>query len=88
MVAYETRSLEVDIERTSEASSVQAPDPYQLRDGLLTQGQISRLRQRTNKGKRIARYHQKQNDLITSLLKPMEDHTAEARAKEDTARLP
>ncbi|KAG6888233.1 hypothetical protein C0992_009225 [Termitomyces sp. T32_za158] len=88
MVTNKFPSSEVDIERTSEASSVQPLDPYQLRDGLLTQEQISCLRQRENKGKRIARYHQKQNDLITSLLKPMEDHTAEARAEEDDARLP
>ena len=28
------------------------------------------------------------SQLITSLLKPMEDHTSEARADEDTNRLP
>lgn len=65
MVANKVPSLEVDIERTSEASSVQPLDPYQLRDGLLTPEQIACLRQRANKGKRIARYHQKQNDVCS-----------------------
>ncbi|KAG5352725.1 hypothetical protein C0989_000770 [Termitomyces sp. Mn162] len=88
VVANTIPSLEVDIERTSEASSVQPLDPYQLRDGLLTHSQLVSLREQSRKGKRVARYHQRQNDLIASLLKPMEDHTAEARAEEDVVRLP
>ncbi|KAG6911278.1 hypothetical protein DXG01_002117 [Tephrocybe rancida] len=88
MVADETPSLDVDVERASESSSSQLLDPFQLRDGLLTEREIATLRHRAKKGKRVARFHKKQNDLITSLLKPMEDHTAEARAEEDDARLP
>ncbi|KAG6820670.1 hypothetical protein H0H93_013521 [Arthromyces matolae] len=78
-----------DIERAiGITSSVQPVDPYQLRTGLLTEEQISSLRHRSKKGKRVAHYHQRQNDLINALLKPMEDHTQEARDDEDNARLP
>ncbi|KAG5640491.1 hypothetical protein DXG03_008331 [Asterophora parasitica] len=76
--------LDVDIERAS-ASSVLPLDPFQLRDGVLSERDLNSLRRRNKKG---AHYHQRQNDLINSLLKPMEDHTAEARADEDDARLP
>ncbi|GLB43566.1 putative CDF-like metal transporter [Lyophyllum shimeji] len=80
-------SEDVDIERVSASTSVAPLDPYQLRDGMLTEQEIATLRRR-RKGKRVAHYHKRQNDLITALLKPMEDHTAEARIEEDMARLP
>ncbi|KAF5385383.1 hypothetical protein D9615_001074 [Tricholomella constricta] len=86
-VADELPSLDIDIERISESSSVQPLDPFRLRDGMLSDQEVASLRRR-RKGKPVAYYHQRQNDLINSLLKPMEDHTAEARIQEDVARLP
>ncbi|KAG6808035.1 hypothetical protein H0H92_005622 [Tricholoma furcatifolium] len=77
-----------DIDIESSVTTIKAPDPFQLREGLLAEQEISVLRSRAKKGKGIARYHQRQNDLIMALLKPMEDHTAEARAEEEEARVP
>ncbi|KAG1904133.1 CDF manganese transporter [Suillus fuscotomentosus] len=54
------------------------PDPYRIRVGLKTDDELSQLRRRRRTGK--------QNDLIQSLLKPMEEHTQEAR--EDEANFP
>ncbi|KAJ7597750.1 CDF manganese transporter [Mycena floridula] len=77
----------VDIERNSDSSSSGALDPFQLRDGYKNDEELSELRHR-RKGKVIAKYHRRQNDLITSLLKPMEDHTHEALVEEEAVRLP
>ena len=57
-------SLDIDIERTSAASSVLPLDPFNIRRGLLTEEQIAQLRQR-RKGKRVANFHRKQNDVGT-----------------------
>ncbi|KAF8899272.1 CDF-like metal transporter [Infundibulicybe gibba] len=77
----------VDIERASTSSSDGNKDPYQISDGILTEQEIATLRRR-KMGKRVAKYQRKQNNLITSLLKPMEDHTNEAKVEEAAARLP
>jgi len=53
---------EADLERTAEASSVLPPDPFNIRGGLLTDEQITELRCR-QKGKRVAKFHQRQNDV-------------------------
>jgi hypothetical protein len=92
-----------DIERNPEACSVIQPDPYCFRDSLKTDSQLAEIRRRHKTGKRVERYHRRQNDvmlvflscmpianspkLITSLLKPMEEHTEQAKASEDHARL-
>ncbi|KAF9469631.1 CDF-like metal transporter [Collybia nuda] len=87
-VADQLPSFNVDIERTSESSTSALPlDPFQLRDGILSEEEIAALRRR-KRGKRVAKYHKKQNTLIASVLKPMEDHTEEAKVEEDAARLP
>ncbi|KAJ7292980.1 CDF-like metal transporter [Mycena rebaudengoi] len=52
-----------------------------------TEAEIDALRRR-KRGKRAAKYHDKQNTLITSLLKPMEQHTQDAQVDEAAARLP
>ncbi|KAG1896103.1 CDF manganese transporter [Suillus fuscotomentosus] len=62
------------------------PDPYRIRVGLKTDDELSQLRRRRRTGKRLEKFHRKQNDLIQSLLKPMEEHTQEAR--EDEANFP
>ncbi|KAF5376194.1 hypothetical protein D9757_009308 [Collybiopsis confluens] len=66
-------------------------DPFLLRNGFKTEEELSDLRRR-QKGKRsgraVARYQDEQNGLITSLLKPMQEHTEDARIEEDSNRLP
>jgi hypothetical protein len=62
----ELPSLSPDIERTSEASSVRPLDPYNIREGLVTEEQIAALQQR-RKGKGIAKFHKKQNDVKYNL---------------------
>jgi cation diffusion facilitator family transporter len=62
-------------------------DPFNLGHGLKTDAEITELRSH-RQGKRLANYHRKQNALITALLKPMEEHTEDARNEEDLARLP
>ncbi|KAF7337545.1 CDF-like metal transporter [Mycena sanguinolenta] len=63
------------------------PDPFHFRGALKTPAEIDELRRR-KKGKRLASYHGNQNTLIASLLKPMEEHTEDARIDEAAARLP
>lgn len=62
-------------------------DPFNFGHGLKTDAEIAELRSR-KRGKRLANYHRKQNALIASLLKPMEEHTEDARNEEDLSRLP
>ncbi|KAH9831261.1 cation efflux family-domain-containing protein [Rhodofomes roseus] len=63
------------------------PDPYAFRTALLTEEELAALRQK-KAGKRLVNYQRKQNDLINSLLKTMDEHTEEAKADEETSRLP
>ncbi|KAJ7459060.1 CDF-like metal transporter [Mycena galericulata] len=72
-------SAGVDLERAS--------DPFHFKGALKTPAEIDELRRR-KKGKRLASYHGNQNTLIESLLKPMEEHTEDARVDEAAARLP
>ncbi|KAF8640662.1 hypothetical protein AX17_000319 [Amanita inopinata Kibby_2008] len=76
-------SVDLDIEGTP---GVLPLDPYQLRDGVVSGEQITVLRRR-RKGKSVAEYQQRQNDLINYVLKPMEEHTEEAKLDEEAARL-
>ncbi|PFH49680.1 hypothetical protein AMATHDRAFT_62651 [Amanita thiersii Skay4041] len=80
-------STHVDIEGTSASSSVLPRDPFQLREGVVPQERLVELRRR-KKSKHIADYQSRQNDLINYVLKPMEEHTEEARLDEEAARLP
>ncbi|KAJ7492279.1 CDF-like metal transporter [Mycena latifolia] len=73
-------SANVDLERAN-------ADPFHFRGALKTPAEIDELRRR-KKGKRLAAYHGNQNTLIASLLKPMEEHTEDARVDEAAARLP
>ncbi|KAJ3911695.1 CDF-like metal transporter, partial [Lentinula edodes] len=76
-----------DIERTSESASVLPLDPFHLRDALKSEKQLLELQEHKN-GKKLQNYYARQNNLIVSLLKSMEEHTSEARDEEDAARLP
>lgn len=78
--------LNEDVEAGS-SLVLQQQDPFLFRDALMDDAQLAELRHR-KKGKRLEKYHRRQNNLIASLLKPMEDHTAEARKEESAARLP
>ncbi|KAJ7109856.1 CDF-like metal transporter [Mycena epipterygia] len=73
-------SANVDLERANS-------DPWHFKAALKTPAEIDELRRR-KKGKRLAAYHGNQNILIESLLKPMEEHTEDARVDEAAARLP
>lgn len=78
-----------DPENPNQATSQPMPlrDPFNFGHGLKTDVEIAELRSR-KRGKRLANYHRKQNALIASLLKPMEEHTEDARHEEDLSRLP
>ncbi|KAJ3815650.1 CDF-like metal transporter [Lentinula lateritia] len=73
-----------DIERTSESASVLPLDPFHLRDAIKSEKQLLELREH----KKLQNYYARQNNLIVSLLKSMDEHTSEARDEEDAARLP
>ncbi|KAK0217685.1 CDF-like metal transporter [Armillaria nabsnona] len=76
--------FQADVERASSTGLV--TDPYNLREGLRTDSQLEEIRRR-KEGKAIVKYQNKQNDLISYLLKPMEEHTTEAKDEENSARL-
>ncbi|KIY50262.1 CDF-like metal transporter [Fistulina hepatica ATCC 64428] len=64
-------------------------DPYYLKRGYKSKDDLIKLRELHPKnGKRIVDYQERQNELITSLLMPMEDHTQNALEQEKAARLP
>jgi len=68
------------------ASSSAREDPFSLQDGVKSEGELSELRKR-KRGKKLEMFHRKQNDLIEYLLKPIDEHTQEAKNEEDDARL-
>ncbi|KAG9005152.1 hypothetical protein FRB90_010540, partial [Tulasnella sp. 427] len=63
-------------------------DPYQLRSALKTDAELIELRNRKKTGKKVAEYHRGQNELIDQLLKPLEEHTADAQEAGEQAKLP
>ncbi|KAG8945936.1 hypothetical protein FRC04_012188 [Tulasnella sp. 424] len=63
-------------------------DPYRLRNALKTDAELAELRNRKRIGKQIENYHRDQNELIGQLLKPLEEHTSDAREAEEQAKLP
>ncbi|KAG2022733.1 cation diffusion facilitator 1 [Coprinopsis cinerea AmutBmut pab1-1] len=78
-----------DLERsstTSSGTSIIPHDPYQFRDKLVSEETLSGLRNR-KQGKHVAKFHSRQNELIHSLLKPMEQHTEDAQVEEESSRL-
>jgi len=79
--------MERDAEGALGPSAVPPQDPFQLRMGLLSDEQIAGLRRR-KKGKVVAEYQKKQNNLVNYMLKPMENHTEESKVDEEAARLP
>ncbi|KIJ07922.1 hypothetical protein PAXINDRAFT_173201 [Paxillus involutus ATCC 200175] len=84
---HEVTQVNQDVEMEPQASVAKHPDPYMFRDGLKTDDELSQLRRRHKTGKHLEKYHRKQNDLINSLLKSMDDHTKEAKEDEEASRL-
>ncbi|KAI9454895.1 CDF-like metal transporter [Lactarius psammicola] len=80
-------SAEADAERPATPQLMPRRDPFNFGHGLKTDAEIAELCSR-KRGKRLATYHRKQNALIASLLKPMEEHTEDARNEDDLSRLP
>ncbi|KAJ3926751.1 MAG: CDF-like metal transporter [Lentinula lateritia] len=84
-------SLGPDLEQnagTSFGELEAALDPYQLRNGISTDQELSALRHRKKKGKAVAKFQDQQNELINSLLTPMQEHTETARLEAEDNRLP
>ncbi|THV06461.1 CDF-like metal transporter [Dendrothele bispora CBS 962.96] len=79
--------IEAQFERTSGSTNEIPADPFRFRNAVKTSSELDDIRRR-RKGRRLAKYHARQNNLIDSLLKSMEDHTSEARDEEEAARLP
>jgi hypothetical protein len=96
-------AADTDAESPTTPHITTSNDPYNIGHGLKTEEEIAELRSR-KRGKRLAKYHRKQNDvsasvssfflannhaqLIASLLKPMEEHIEDARNEEDLSRIP
>ncbi|KAH9996507.1 hypothetical protein BJV77DRAFT_1059336 [Russula vinacea] len=81
------RAADADAESPTSPRVTTFNDPYNIGHGIKTDAEIAELSSR-KRGKRLANYHRKQNDLITALLKPMEEHTEDARVEENLSRLP
>ncbi|EIW85687.1 CDF-like metal transporter [Coniophora puteana RWD-64-598 SS2] len=82
-----------DIESSSCSSRLDSgtPDPYGIKAGFKTDDELAELRQHSPGGKagrRLEGFHRRQNALIEALLKPMDQHTIEAREEEEKACLP
>ncbi|CCL98147.1 uncharacterized protein FIBRA_00141 [Fibroporia radiculosa] len=82
-----SKRKDVEVARSTGSVVAVQPDPYAFRNGISTDEQLASYR-RKRSGKQLETYHRKQNDLITSLLKTLEEHTEEARVEEETSRLP
>ncbi|TEB38731.1 hypothetical protein FA13DRAFT_1769908 [Coprinellus micaceus] len=81
-------ALSCERESSIEAGSSRVPphDPYQLSSGIVPKEGLARLRLR-KRGHSLASHHRRQNELIESMLKPMEARTEDAHAEEEAARL-
>lgn len=75
---------EYDLEKSSKQGF---DDPYMFQKAIKSPEELLVLRKSGKVGKRVERYHQRQNELIEYLLKPMETHTSEAQQQEEAARL-
>jgi len=81
-------SSPVDIENVESSTLSEHPDPYLIKAGLKTDDELQELKKRSKAGRKVAKYQRGQNELINSLLKPMEQHTSEAKEAEEATRLP
>ncbi|KAI0059433.1 hypothetical protein BV25DRAFT_1828957 [Artomyces pyxidatus] len=86
-LAYDATTDVPDVERSSTSPKTATRDPYKFTNGVKSDAELAELRRR-KRGKRLASYHHKQNNLIASLLKPMEEHTEDARNEDEALRIP
>jgi len=77
-----------DVEQSTDSVLTTHPDPFSFRDAYKSDTELASLRKRPKTGKRLEEYHRRQNGLITSLLKSMDEHTEEARVEEEATRFP
>ncbi|KAL1673296.1 cation efflux family-domain-containing protein [Schizophyllum commune] len=63
-------------------------DPLSFSKSRKSEDELSELRKRSRKGRRIAEYQKRQNELIDAMLMPMEAHSEQARQAEAANRLP
>jgi hypothetical protein len=61
--------IDIDVEGTAISPSISEEDPYELRKRIMPEEQIALL-QGSRHGRRVARYHQRQND-VSGVLAPM-----------------
>ncbi|KAK0193505.1 CDF-like metal transporter [Armillaria mellea] len=79
-----------DVEASAVSTATgSSTDPFNLRNGIRSDSELAELRRRA-KGKKkaaVVKYQNRQNDLIAYLLKPLEQHTSDAKDEEESARL-
>ncbi|KAF8343044.1 uncharacterized protein EI90DRAFT_3115545 [Cantharellus anzutake] len=80
------RKIELDVEKQPPEDLL--ADPYMLRSAMKSVSELEALRKRGKNGKGIGVYHLRQNLLIDNLLKPIDEHSEDARMAEEAARLP
>ncbi|TBU46164.1 CDF manganese transporter [Dichomitus squalens] len=75
-----------DVERGSRSTvPSEHADPYSLRDGYKTPEDLGTLK-KARSGRAVSKFYEKQNDLIASLLKPMEEHTEDAKQEQGSSQ--
>jgi len=62
-------------------------DPYMLRLAVKSTTELQELRKTGKNGRRMWEYQEKQNTLINNLLKPMDEHTEDAKVAEEATRV-
>ncbi|KDQ09469.1 hypothetical protein BOTBODRAFT_527174 [Botryobasidium botryosum FD-172 SS1] len=77
----------MDVEHADSSTLVGGPDPFSLKVGIKTDSELQELKRRNKSGRKVEVYQRGQNELIAQLLKPMEEHTADARHAEEAAHL-
>jgi len=65
------RGVDTDVEMHS-PSDLLHPDPYSFRDGLKTDDELAEIRRRNKTGKKVEKYHRKQNDVRTYIFLPFQ----------------
>jgi len=77
----------MDVEHADASTLIGGQDPFSLKAGIKTDSELRELKQRNRSGRKVEVYQRGQNELIGQLLKPMEEHTADAKQAEEAAEL-
>ncbi|KDQ57010.1 hypothetical protein JAAARDRAFT_35605 [Jaapia argillacea MUCL 33604] len=86
--SIDPKSFDEDIEGIMASPEVAHTDPYLFRNALKSDEELATIKRRRKKGKALEAFYRKQNGLIISLLKPMDQHTQEAEDEEEAFRIP